>query len=238
MKKTRRPQPSVPAPPPASIGNLTLKLEPDANLRVTIPTPEKPPQPLSRSLRWFIAVFATLFVLWGGLNAFYVIRTEDTTQPVEFDDARVAVAITYPTYVTFRDDLDLVLNIANRGAEDFTGNVTIVFQGAVPAYPLPAESATAKIEKLAPGAGHSHRLKFALRQKPPWIGGGTINTLVRVATNERSFQPKTGPTISVAHVTLPLRTINAWLGNSVVLGVIAALIWEVVRKRLLGWEAK
>ncbi len=215
MSKPKKPRPTAPASQPASADNQ-----------------------INRNLRWFIRVCFVIAAAWLLLSFFYVVRTEDSPRTIEFKDAKIAVALTHPTYATFRDDLDLTLNVTNLGPEDFTGAVTIVFQGGAPAYPLPAETASARIEKLASGAGYSHRLKFALRQNPPLVGGGAINTSLRVATGDCSFKPEAGPPISVAHVALPLRTINSWLGNSVVLGVIAALIWEVIRKRFFGWEAK
>jgi len=242
MSKPKKPQPAAP-PPPAATSNIsersetTLRLEPDAKLNVTVLTPDKPVQPLSRNLRLFIAACIVLLAAWVPISWFFVMDTRETNPIIEFREASLTISVTYPAYATFKDELEVAMNIANRGTEEFTGNVTLLFQGA-PAYPLPAESATAKLDKLAVGAGHSHRLKFALRQSPRWFSSQTIQTELSAQKGDRTFPTIKGPSIAVAWHTFPLRTINTWLGNSVVLGVIAALLWEIARKRLFGWEAK
>jgi hypothetical protein len=102
---------------------------------------------------------------------------------------------------------------------------------------LASETTTIKIEKLSPNACVTSRMKFALRQQTRFFSGEVIPTRLLIATDDRSFQPVAGPPIAVAPLPF-LRTINSWLGNSVVAAAIAALLWEIMRKRLLGWEAK
>jgi hypothetical protein len=236
MKKAKKPRPAAPRLRPVNAGDLTLKLEPDANLRVTVLTPEKPQQPLARNMRLLISVFTVLFAMWVWLNWRYVIPTE-YPPPLEFSGAPITVSLAHPTYVAFRDEAELELTVANRGSEDFTGNVTIIFQGNVPAGPLPQEMTTVKITDLVAGASHAHRLKFALRQQTRWFSSEAIRTRLQISSDARPVQSLDGPLINIAPVPL-LQTINAWLKNSVVLAVVAALLWEVTRKRFLGWEAK
>jgi hypothetical protein len=214
---------------------LKLQLDPNAHLQVTILTPEKSPPPLTRSMRFLIAAVFLFGLLWSFLWLRYL--TSSYPQPTEFNAASLSIAMVHPAYVAYGDETEMELTVVNRGSQSFTGAVTVSFPGAVPVRPLPSETTTMKIEKLASGASATHRLKFALRQQARLFGGEVIPTALQITTDERSFQPTPGPPIAIAPLPF-LRTINSWLSNSVVVAAVAALIWEVLRKRFLGWEAK
>ena len=220
--------PSLPSP-------LTLQFDPDAQLQVTVVTPEKPNAHLRPSLLWLIASVIVLTLLWFLLSLRYLALSYP--QSIEFNAASLSIAMVHPAYVAYGDDAEMELTVTNRASQSFTGAVTVSFPGAVPVRPLASETTTVKIEKLAPGASATHRLKLALRQQARLFSGEVIPTALQIATDERSFQPTPGPQIAIAPLPF-LRTINSWLSNSVVVAAVAALIWEVLRKRFLGWEAK
>lgn len=105
-------------------------------------------------------------------------------------DAQLDVAVTYPNYVTFGEETELLLNVTNRGDEKFSGEITLLFEGAVPTFPLPGEACTAKLEKLPPAARSSHCVKFAVRQQSGWFNSGTIPVRVPVVTDDCAFRPQ------------------------------------------------
>ncbi|MFN0109848.1 MAG: hypothetical protein ACKVZH_13415 [Blastocatellia bacterium] len=235
MNKAKKPQPVVSAAQAITSGDWTLKFDPQANLNVTVASPNKQPESLHRNLRWFILAFAALFVTWVIFNAKYVWRICETSTPINQRDAKLDVTITYPMYATFGEETDLLMNITNRSDEKFTGEVTLLFEGAMSAFPVPGESATAKLEKLPPGSRHSHRVKFAVRHDPSWYNsGGVIPMRLKVITDECNFQsPVGGPAIALPQFDLPLRAFNNFLSSPVglaMIGAIALLIWEVIRK--------
>ncbi len=214
---------------------LKLQFDPNAQLQITVVTPDKPDTPLKRSLLLVIAIVIILTLLWFLLSLRYLALSYP--QSTEFNAASLSIAMVHPAYVAYGDDAEMELTVTNRGSQNFTGAVTVSFPGAVPVRPLASETTTMKIEKLASGASATHRLKFALRQQARLFSGEVIPTALQITTDERSFQPTPGPQIAIAPLPF-LRTINSWLSNSVVVAAVAALIWEVLRKRFFGWEAK
>jgi hypothetical protein len=240
MKKPRKPQPAAATQFTLAASDLTLKLDPKTSLSVMVHTPDKPLK-LHRNLLLFLIVCAILFALWLVHNWMYVMRTTESWQPIAFRDAQLDVAVTYPNYATFGEETELLLNVTNRGNEKFSGEVTLLFEGVIPAFPLPGEAGTAKLEQLPPGARSSHRVKFAVRQKPAWFNNGTIPVRLLVITDDCVFRPQDGPGIALAHIGLPLRAVNNFLSSPVglaLIGAVGLLLWEVIRKALFGWEAK
>jgi hypothetical protein len=231
---------TAPAQPPNSTtlslaSPLKIQFDSDSQLRITVVMPEKPPAPLNRWMRSLIIGVFLIALLWIFLSMRYLALR--FPQPAEFNDASLSIALAHPAYVAYGDEAEMELTVTNIGGQSFTGSVTVNFPGGVPVRPLASETATIKIEKLSPNACVTSRMKFALRQQTRFFSGEVIPTRLLIATDDRSFQPVAGPPIAVAPLPF-LRTINSWLGNSVVAAAIAALLWEVMRKRLLGWEAK
>ncbi|HKX33453.1 MAG TPA: hypothetical protein VJ302_37595 [Blastocatellia bacterium] len=236
MKKGKKSRPAPSAPTAVNIGDLTLKLEPDTNLRVTVISPEKAPQPLNRMLLALIVVVIATSAALFFLNVMYVVPT-DFPPPIEFSGPPVSVSLTCPTYVAFKDEAEMALMVTNRSAESYTGNLTVIFKGKVPASPLPDGTTTLKIDKMAAGASHSYRLKFALCHQTQFFCGETIQTVLQLAGDKHPMQALDGPLIRIAPLPM-IRTAMAWLSSSAALLAVAALVWEVTRKRLLGWEAQ
>jgi hypothetical protein len=214
---------------------LKIQFDSDSQLRITVVTPEKPPAPINRWMRSLIIGVFLIALLWFFLSMRYLALR--FPPPAEFNDASLSIALAHPAYVAYGDEAEMELTVANVGGQSFTGSVTVNFPGGVPVRPLASETTTIKVEKLSPNACVTSRLKFALRQQTRLFSGEVIPTRLLIATDDRSFQPVAGPPIAVAPLPF-LRTINSWLGNSVVAAAIAALLWEIMRKRLLGWEAK
>jgi hypothetical protein len=217
------------------VSPLKIQFDSDSQLRITVVTPEKPPAPLNRWMRSLILGVFLIALLWFFLSARYLALR--FPPPAEFNDASLSIALAHPAYVAYGDEAEMELTVANIGGQSFTGSVTVNFPGGVPVRPLASETTTIKIEKLSPNACVTSRLKFALRQQTRLFSGEVIPTRLLIATDDRSFQPVAGPPIAVAPLPF-LRTINSWLGNSVVIAAVVALLWEVMKKRLFGWEAK
>jgi hypothetical protein len=243
MSKRRQasgaPQPTAaqPANPITLSLNSPLKIQFDAGsqLQITVVTPEKPPAPLNRWMRSLIIVVFLGALLWSFISFLYLpLKFPPST---ESNDASLSIALAHPAYVAYGDEVEMDLSVTNIGAQSFTGGVTINFPGGVPVRPLAPETTTIKIEKLSPNACVTSRLKFALRQQTRLFSSEMIATRLLIANDDRSFPPVAGPQIAIAPLPF-LRTINSWLGNSVVLTAIAALLWEVMIKRFFGWEAK
>jgi len=214
---------------------LKIQFDSDSQLRITVVTPEKPPAPLNRWMRSLILGVFLIALLWFFLSTRYLALR--FPPPAEFNDASLSIALAHPAYVAYGDEAEMELTVANIGGQSFTGSVTVNFPGGIPVRPLASETTTIKIEKLSPNACVTSRLKFALRQQTRLFSGEVIPTRLLIATDDRSFQPVAGPPIAVAPLPF-LRTINSWLGNSVVAAALAALRREVMRKRLVGWEVK
>lgn len=225
---------------PSASGDWTIKFDRNANLNVTVASPDKPLK-IHSNLRWFITAVVIVAFFWILLNVVYVIRNSESQKPVEFRDAKLDVAISYPVYATFEEETELLMNITNRSAEKFSGEVTLLFPGVIPTFPMPGETATAKLEKLPPGSRQSHKIKFAVRREPAWFNSGAIPIKVQVITDDCAFQTQTGPDIALAHIGLPIRAINNFLTGPVglaIIGAFALLLWEVARKAIFKWEAK
>jgi hypothetical protein len=214
---------------------LKIQFDAGSQLQITVVTPEKPPAPLNRLMRSLITGVFLLATLWFYISFLYL--PLKFPPPADANDASLSIAMAHPAYVAYGDEAEMDLTVTNIGGQSFSGSVTINFPGRVPVRPLVSETTTIKIEKLSPNACVTSRLKFALRQQTRWLSGEMIPTRLLIATDDRSFQPVAGPQIAVAPLPF-LRTINSWLGNSAILGAVAALLWEVVRKRFFGWEAK
>jgi len=240
MAKAKQPaQPPIPQPPAPIVLNLpsplTLKLEPDAQLNVSVITPEKPKPPFNRLLAGFAAIFIGLAGFW--LYLFYTYIVPRNYPVTTIRDASLSVAIAFPTYFTPGDEAEMEFNIANGGAESFTGHLTVCFADGAPVRPVPPETTTLEVQNLAPGASRSHRLKVALGKSPALFGGETVNSSLRLSTAQCAFQPIAGPQLQTAPWPY-LRTINNWLSSTGVIAAIAAFLWEVMKKTVFGWEAK
>jgi len=221
---------------------LKIQFDSGSQLQVTVVAPEKPSAPLNRSMR-FLIISVSLSVFLGALLWLFLCMPYlnlSFPQSAKFGDASLSIALTHPAYVAYGDEAEMELTVTNLGSQSFTGAVTVNFSGAVPVRPLASETTTINIEKLGANASITHRLKFALRQQTQLFSGEVIPTGLQIITDDCSFQPVAGPQIAVAPLPF-LRTINSWLSNYVVVtsvAAVAALLWEVMRKRILGWEAK
>lgn len=220
---------------------LKIQFDSGSQLQVTVVTPEKPAAPLNRSMRFLILGFSLSVFLVALLWLFLCMPYLKPSFPQSaITDASLSIALTHPAYVAYGDEAEMEVTITNLGDRSFTGAVTVNFSGAVPVRPLASETTTIKVEKLGANASLTHRMKFALRQQTRLFSGEIIPTGLQIITDDCSFQPVAGPQIAVAPLPF-LRTINSWLSNYVVItavAAVAALLWEVMRKRLLGWEAK
>ena len=231
MTKAKRVRPGPPVP-----RALVLKLDPDAHVRVTVTAPEQVRQPLSIGMHILVAGIAIaaalgLFVYW-----LFVLPTEFFS-PIEFKDTSVSVSMTYPTYVAFGDEAEMALSVTNHGSKGFTGQITVIFKGNVGARPLPSGSTAIEIKDLVAGASSANRLRFAFAMDPGWFSEETIGTTLQVSSTAAPVQALPGPEIGIAPVPF-LRTLINLITSSAIVVAVAALLWEVVRKRLLGWEAK
>src|SRR5262245_57680391 len=127
MAKGKPPtQPTAPQPAAPLVLNLpaplTLKLEPDARLSVTVIAPENPKPQFNRRLAGFAAIFIGLAGFWLYLFYTYIVpRSFPPTTTIR--DASLSVAIAFPTYFTPGDEAEMEFNIANEGAEPFTGHL-------------------------------------------------------------------------------------------------------------------
>lgn len=231
MRKGKRARATAPAV--RSARGLTLKLEPDTHLRVTMVTPEKLESPLGVGILSLIAgtvIFTALFLF---LYAYFVLQTEFSS-PIEFKG--VSVSLRHSTYVAFGDEAEIDLSVTNSGTQPFSGEVTVVFKGDVGAQPLPSQSTTFKVENLVSGASGSHRLKFALAGKWRRFSEQPVGTAVQVSSAAVPAQALPGPEIRITPIPF-LRTIISLMSNSAIIAALAALLWEVARKRVFGWEA-
>jgi len=218
---------------------LKLQFDSDSQLQVTVVTPEKPPAPLNRSMRFLIIGVFLIALLWLFLWMRYL--TLSFPQSAEFNDASLSIALAHPAYVAYGDEAEMELTVTNRGGQSFTGSVTVNFPSGVPVRPLASETTTIKIEKLAANASVTSRLKFALRQQTRFFSGEVIPTRLLFATDDPSFQPIPGPQIAVAPLPF-LRTINSRLSNSVVVAAVADIISTITsgvgRARMNGWRCR
>jgi hypothetical protein len=231
MTKAKRVHPGPPVP-----RALVLKLDPDAHVRVTVTAPELVRQPLSIGMHILMAGIAIaaalgLFVYW-----LFVLPTEFFS-PTEFKDTSMSVSITHPTYVSFGDEAEMALSVTNQGSKVFTGQITVIFKGNVGARPLPSETTAIEIKDLVAGASSANRLRFAFAMDPGWFSKETIGTTLQISSTAAPVQTLPGPEIGVAPVPF-LRTLINLISSSAIVAAVFVLLGEVVRKRLLGWEAK
>ncbi|MGH8569341.1 MAG: hypothetical protein ACREXU_15360 [Gammaproteobacteria bacterium] len=231
MTKPKRLRPGPPVP-----RDLVLKLDPDAHVRVTVTAPQKVRQPLSIGMHILVAGIAIAAAL--GLFVYWLfVLPADLFSPIEFKDTSVSVSITYPRYVAFGDEAEMALSVTNHGSEVFTGQITVIFKGNVGARPLPPGRTAIEIKDLVAGASSANRLRFAFARDPGWFSEETIATTLQVSSTAAPAHALPGPEIRVAPVPFLRTSINLITSSAIVVAV-AALLWEVVRKRLLGWEAE
>lgn len=183
-----------------------------------------------------LIAFTAIFAVLVSLLIWCFVLPIEFFSPIEFKDRSLFVSLRHSTYVAFGDEAEIDLSVTNDASESFSGEVTVVFKGDVGAQPLPSESTTFKIENLVSGASGSHRLKFALASKPRWFSGQSVGTAVQVSSATAPVQALPGPEIRITPIPF-MRTIISLLSNSAIVAFLAALLWEVARKRLFGWEA-
>ncbi|MGH9847572.1 MAG: hypothetical protein ACREEM_53460 [Blastocatellia bacterium] len=118
--------PSQPAPVFALPDSLQIKLEPDARINVTVAAAERPARPLNRWLLRLFLVVAVGCFLWLVLYWKYV-KPQVYSDPVILNGSPLSVVVTHPAYIAFGDVIELDLSVANRGAEAFNGQITLIF---------------------------------------------------------------------------------------------------------------
>jgi hypothetical protein len=145
--------------------------------------------------------------------------------------------VAHPRYAAFGDVTKLDLTVTNHGSAPFNGQVTICFKGNIPIQPFPSESTTLKLDPLAPGASSTHRMKFSLGCQTGWFSRESLRTELQATSGTQRFHASISQPILVPAIPYP-RTLHDWLRNSVLSAAIAILLWEAIRKRFFGWEAK
>jgi len=234
-KKAAAPSPQ-PAPVIALPDSLQLTLEPDARINVTIATEEQPARPLNpRLVRLILFVAAACFV-WLALYLKYL-QPRTHSAPVALSGSTLVAIVSHPAYIAFGDIAELDLSVTNRGNEPFTGQITLLFQGNIPIQPFPAENTTMKLEPLAAGASATQRIRFSLGQNTRWFLREALRTELRAASATQQFRASIAEPILVAAIPYP-RTTHDRLLNSSLSAAVVLLLWEVIRKRFFGWEAK
>jgi hypothetical protein len=213
---------------------LSVSFDPNTSIKVAVAPPEKALVRMGLQLAILLAAFAVLVVIWSLLFYRYVVERAYSPQPISLSGTPLSVAMAYPARVAFGDEAELDLIVANLGNDSFTGNVVVSFEGA---HLLPNETGAVKVESLSSKESKTYRLKFALLPKASWWSGGAVRTSLQAYSGNRQLSSVNGADIPIARLPYA-RTLILWLRNSVLTGAVALLLWEVVRKRFFGWEAK
>ncbi len=235
-KKDPPAAPSQPTPAPQFPDSLTLKLEPDARIQVTVAQAEQPAKPLNRWLKWLIYAVIILGGCWLGVYGKYI-QPRAYSPGIELSGTALSAKLSHPSFVAFGDEAELDVTITNTGDDTFNGFVTLIFNGNVAPLPLPPETTRLEIKDLSGKASATHRVKFALGESPQWFSGESIRIGLQASSANQRFNSRGESIIRIAPFPY-LRTFSSALSGSAVIIAVAALLWEVVRKRFFGWEAK
>ncbi|MGH9847573.1 MAG: hypothetical protein ACREEM_53465 [Blastocatellia bacterium] len=94
-----------------------------------------------------------------------------------------------------------------------------------------------KLEPLAAGASATQRIRFSLGQNTRWFSREAIRLELQAASGRQQFHASIPEPILIAAIPAQ-RTMHDRLINSTFGAAVALLLWEVIRKRFFGWEAK
>ncbi len=234
--KAATPPPVQPAPVIAFPDSLRINLAPDARINVTLAAAAEPARTLNPWLKRLFFLVAAFVVFWFMLYSRYV-SPHTYSKPVTLSGTSLSAMVSHPAYAAFGDLTELDLTVVNLGADPFTGQVALNFKGNIPAIPFPSESTSLKLESLPPGASATQRLKFSLGRQTGWFSGESLRTEVQLTAGAQRSRALMDQPILVAAIPYP-RTTHERLLNSSLTAAIALLLWEVIRKRFFGWEAK
>lgn len=215
--------------------SLSLKLEPDTLVRVAIDKPEQPPPPINIALKVLSGAVITLFLILLSLFVIYIQPRQ--SYDVKISGTSLSTIVSHNSYVAFGDEAEIDITIRNDGNESANGALVLLFNGNIHTLPLPSETTKTDIKELVPGASSTHRLKFALGYPPQWFSNKMTHLTVIFVSGKQQFRSQSHSAFSIAPIPY-LRTVSFSLLGSALTGAIAMLLWEVIRKRLFGWEAQ
>jgi hypothetical protein len=231
MSKRKTP-PAATLPQPLSLSlssPLSVQFAPDANVKVTVATPDKPPFKLDWRLAALIWVSLTGLSLWFLLYRTHALERTHSPKPTP-----LTVKVVHPARAAFGDEVEMDVVITNQGADSFTGQVIISLEAA---HPLPNETAAVKLEPLGSRESKTHRLKFELEPKACSLCGGIVRASLQTYSGAQQLSAVTGAEIPIARLPYA-RSLILWLRSSALTLAVAALLWEVMRKLVFKWEAK
>ncbi len=237
MSKSKTPPAATPLPQPLSLSLSTpvnVQFAPDANVKVTVITPDKPPFKLDWKLAMLIWVSFTGLSIWFLLYQTHVLNRTYSSSPIALAGSPLTVKVVHPSRVAFGDEAEMDVVISNQSNDSFTGQVVVSLESA---HALPNETMAIKLEALGSHESKTHRLKFELEPKACWLCGGIIRTSLLTYADKRQLSATTGAEIPIARLPFA-RTLILWLRNSALTVAIAALLWEMARKLVFKWEAK
>lgn len=235
MKK--RNQPSASAQPPVTLAipsPLSINFDPNASVKVAVAPPEKTQTTISLRLTALLVAFAMLAALWFSLFYTHVIDRRYSPWPIQLGGTPLTVTMAYPARAAFGDDNELDLIVTNAGSASFTGNLVVSMTGA---HLLPNEPGAVEIKNLNSKESKTYRLKFTPLPKSGLYSGGVIGTSLQTYAGDRLLSVVPGDHLPIARWPYA-RTLLTWLRNSALVGAVALLLWEVIRKVFFGWEAK
>jgi len=227
--RQRRPLPVTPAP-------VTLKFAQDSALQVQVLPPPKTPTPPRPWLRPLVGslIFAT--VLYALLVILYV-SPRTYTPPTSVSNPDVSLTLEYPTFLAFGDTGEIYVTVLNRGNVVITGTVVLEFSGTLPVRTVPSTSTIVELKDFKRGASQTARLTISLN-RPIWLRAEDAQFQVFVeADGKRGALPET---YLIRAAPIPyLGTSLAWLPTlSALFTGLLSLVWDVIKKRVIGAEAK
>ncbi len=213
---------------------LNIQFAPDANIKVTVATPDKPPFKPNWQLTLLILASLAVLPLWFLLFLTHVLERTHSPQPIPLAGSPLTVKLIHPARVAFGDEVEMDVVITNQGNDNFTGQVIIALEAA---HPLPNETTAVKLENLGSRESKTHRLKFELEPKACSLCGGIVRASLQAYAGNRQLSSTIGADIPISWLPYA-RSLILWLRSSVLTGAVALLLWEVARKLVFKWEAK
>ncbi len=237
MSKSKTPPAATPLPQPLSLllsTPVSVQFAPDANVKVTVVTPDKPPFKLNWKLAMLIWASFTGLSFWFLLYQTHVLNRTHSPFPIALAGSPLTVKMVHPPRVAFGDEVEMDVVISNTANDSFTGQVVISLESA---HALPNETTAIKLDALGSHESKTHRLKFELEPKACSFCGGIIRASLLTYADKRQLSATTGAEIPIARLPYA-RSLILWLRNSALTVAIAALLWEMTRKLVFKWEAK
>src|SRR5574341_37550 len=236
MSKPKTP-PATTLPQPLSLSlssPLSVQFDPDAHVKVTVATTDKPPFKLNWQLAVLIWAFFTGLYFWFLLYQKHVLDRTHSPKPIPLAGSPLTVKVVHPARAAFGDEVEMDVVITNQGADSFTGQVIIALEAA---HPLPNETAAVKLEPIGSRESKTHRLKFELEPKACSLCGGIVRASLQTNSGAQQLSSVTGAEIPIARLPYA-RSLILWLRSSALTLAVAALLWEVSRRLVFKWEVK